>query len=80
MDASVEVQIEGCGHQMCCECATAICCLEVSCHTMPLNHAMLELANGQSVLAGPRTTMSILQRTNERRGSDKSMKIIQERH
>ena len=29
MDAKVEVEINECHHQMCCECAKAICCLEV---------------------------------------------------
>ena len=31
LDANVEVEIDNCHHKLCCECAKAICCLEVSC-------------------------------------------------
>ena len=29
LDAKVEVEIDNCHHKLCCECAKAICCLEV---------------------------------------------------
>jgi len=33
LDAPVDVRINNCSHKLCCECAKAICCLEVSLHS-----------------------------------------------
>lgn len=43
LDAKVEVEIDMCHHKLCCECAKAICCLEVHFHSW---HSVLSQAYG----------------------------------